>query len=457
MSKVKTQYVCQNCGYTSPRYLGRCPNCNEWNTLVEEKTVDAKQKKYNLSSFSNKYSKPELIKDVNLKDAPRFKTNLNEFNHVLGGGIVPGSLILIGGDPGIGKSTLLTQISGHIGNNKKVLYVSGEESTAQIKLRCDRLNVNSDNVYLYSETDIDNIIEQINDLKPDFVIIDSIQTMNDSEINSASGSVAQIREITSKLVRIAKTNQVAIFIVGHVTKGGAIAGPKVLEHMVDTVLYFEGDLHHNYRILRAVKNRFGSTNELAMFEMYKDGLREITNPSKIFLEERLNNVVGSSIVVSMEGTRPILVEIQALTTNSVFGNSQRTAQGLDRNRVSLIMAVLEKSAHLNLQSQDVYLKAVGGVRLDEPAIDLSIAIAIASSFKNVVVNNNDCFVGELGLTGEIRKIDQIEKRIIEAEKLGFKHIFIPQGNLKGATITPNIEIVEVRTIQEALKKASIIP
>ncbi|MGV0167955.1 DNA repair protein RadA [Furfurilactobacillus sp. WILCCON 0119] len=454
MAKTKTQFVCQNCGYNSPRYLGRCPNCGEWNTLVEEKMADDVPNRKARVSFTGKTAKAELIKDVSLAEVPRVETGLTEFNRVLGGGVVPGSLVLIGGDPGIGKSTLLTQVSGQLNaTGGRVLYVSGEESATQIKMRADRLGVGGDNLYLYPETDMSSIREQITELDPAFVIIDSVQTMQEPDITSAVGSVSQIREITAELMQIAKTNQITIFIVGHVTKGGAIAGPKILEHMVDTVLYFEGDLHHTYRILRAVKNRFGSTNELGIFEMREDGLQEVANPSEIFLEERLAGATGSAIVVSMEGTRPILVEVQALVTPSVFGNAQRTSQGLDRNRVSLIMAVLEKRANLMLQNQDAYLKAAGGVKLDEPAIDLAIAVAIASSYRDKETDPGVTFVGEVGLTGEIRRVNRIEQRVAEAQKLGFKRIYVPKNNLQGWNPPTGIEVVGVTTLSEALKLA----
>lgn len=372
----------------------------------------------------------------------------------MGGGVVPGSLVLIGGDPGIGKSTLLLQVSGQLAETGgSVLYVTGEESASQVKMRADRLAVSSEDFYLYPETDMSNIRSTIESTHPEFVVIDSVQTMQEPDMDSAIGSVSQIREITAELLQIAKTNGITIFIVGHVTKGGAIAGPKILEHMVDTVLYFEGDLHHTYRILRAVKNRFGSTNELGIFEMRTGGLYEVANPSEIFLEERLKDATGSAIVVSMEGTRPILVEVQALVTPTVFGNAKRTASGLDHNRVSLIMAVLEKRASLMLQNQDAYLKAAGGVKLDEPAIDLAIAISVASSYRDQQTRPSDCFVGEVGLTGEIRRVNRIESRVGEAAKLGFKRVFIPKNNLQGWDIPTGIEVIGVATLKEALQLA----
>ncbi len=380
-------------------------------------------------------------------------TQLKELNRVLGGGVVPGSMVLIGGDPGIGKSTLLLQVSGQLAHAGRVLYVTGEESATQVKLRADRLGVGHDEFYLYPETDMTAIKKQIESLQPDFVVIDSVQTMQEPDITSAIGSVSQIREVTADLLQIAKTNNIFIFIVGHVTKDGAIAGPKILEHMVDTVLYFEGDSHYKYRILRAVKNRFGATNELGIFEMRDGGLIEVANPSEIFLEERLAGATGSAIVVALEGSRPILVELQALVTPTVFGNAQRTAAGLDRNRVSLIMAVLEKRANLLLQNQDAYLKAAGGVKLDEPAIDLAIAIAIASSYYDKESQSSDVFIGEIGLTGEVRSVADIEGRLKEAKKLGFKRAIVPKNNLNGITKPRDIQIVGVATLSEALKIA----
>ncbi|MDO4455102.1 MAG: DNA repair protein RadA [Ligilactobacillus agilis] len=456
MAKVKTQYICQNCGYNSPRFLGRCPNCGEWNSLVEERVESTSANTTatrHSATLTGIVARPQRVKDIDVQKLPRVKTQLNELNRVLGGGIVPGSLILIGGDPGIGKSTLLLQVSGQLSDEgHSVLYVSGEESGSQIKMRAERLAV-GDDFYIYPETSMDSIRATIDDLSPEYVVIDSVQTMQATDVNSAIGSVAQIREVTAQLMQIAKSKNITIFVVGHVTKGGAIAGPKILEHMVDTVLYFEGDLHHTYRILRAVKNRFGSTNELGIFEMRTAGLVEVKNPSEIFLEERLQDATGSAVVVSLEGTRPILVEIQALITPTVFGNAQRTATGLNRNRVSLIMAVLEKRANLLLQNQDAYLKAAGGVKLDEPAIDLAIAMAIASSYRDKGTRPTDAFVGEVGLTGEIRRVSRIEQRVAEAEKLGFKRILVPKNNLQGWTPTNSIEVVGVATINEALRLA----
>ncbi len=453
MAKVKTRYVCQNCGYVSPRYLGRCPNCSEWNTLVEEvEQKSATVKAAPRVTLTGTTNTPQKIDTIEISQTPRVDTKNGELNRVLGGGVVPGSMVLIGGDPGIGKSTLLLQVSGSLADQGgKLLYISGEESANQIKMRAQRLGVSGSEFYLYPETNMGSILQNIEDLKPDYVIIDSVQTMQMPEVTSAVGSAAQIREVTAALMQIAKTNGITIFIVGHVTKGGAIAGPKILEHMVDTVLYFEGDMHRTYRILRAVKNRFGSTNEIGVFEMRDGGLVEVPNPSEIFLEERLSGATGSAVVVSMEGTRPILAEIQALVTPTAFGNAKRTTTGLDHNRVSLIMAVLEKRAGLLLQNQDAYLKAAGGVKLDEPAIDLAIAMSLVSSYRDQQTAPDDCFIGELGLTGEIRRVTRIGQRISEAAKLGFKRVFIPQNNLNGLELPTNIDVVGVKTISEALR------
>lgn len=451
MAKAKTRYTCQNCGYISASYLGRCPQCGAWNTLVEETVEPAAAASKPRVARSGQTVRPQRMNTVTAEHETRVTTKLAELNRVLGGGIVPGSLILIGGDPGIGKSTLLLQVSGYLaGNHGTVLYVSGEESASQIKLRAERLGVQDSGMYLYPETDMPSILAAVDELKPDYLIIDSVQTMNVPDMNSAVGSVAQIREVTAELMRLAKGKGVTTFIVGHVTKEGAIAGPKILEHMVDTVLYFEGDMHHTYRILRSVKNRFGSTNEIGIFEMRQSGLSEVANPSEIFLEERLAGATGSAVVVSMEGTRPILVEIQALLTPTMYGNAKRTSSGLDHNKVSLIMAVLEKRANLLLQNQDAYLKATGGVRLDEPAIDMAIAVAIASSYRDVEIPATDCFVGEIGLTGEVRRVSRIEDRVKEAAKLGFKRIFVPRNNLQGWTNKSDIDVVGVTSIAEAL-------
>ncbi|MEO1769290.1 DNA repair protein RadA [Candidatus Enterococcus ferrettii] len=450
--KAKTQFICQECGYVSPKYLGRCPNCGRWNTMVEEAVQDTEDRR-NRVSLTGEKAQPTLLKDVVFKKETRIETQLAELNRVLGGGVVPGSLVLIGGDPGIGKSTLLLQVSHQLAaTGGKVLYVSGEESAQQIKLRAERLGSSDTDFYLYPETDMGEISRVIEKIKPEFVIIDSIQTMTQPDISSVAGSVSQVRETTAELLKLAKTNGIAIFIVGHVTKEGNIAGPRMLEHMVDTVLYFEGEKHHSFRILRAVKNRFGSTNEIGIFEMRETGLVEVANPSQVFLEERLEGATGSAIVVAMEGSRPILVEVQALVTPTVFGNAKRTTTGLDFNRISLIMAVLEKRAGLLLQNQDAFLKAAGGVKLNEPAIDLAVAVAIASSYKEKGTEATECFIGEIGLTGEIRRVNSIEQRIKEAEKLGFKRVYLPKNNMGDWKAPKGVELIPVATLGETLRK-----
>ena len=450
--KAKTQFECQHCGYISPRYLGKCPQCGSWNSMVEEKIQDTSDRRAR-TTLTGQKMQPTKLADVVPKKEPRVQTQLGELNRVLGGGVVPRSMVLLGGDPGIGKSTLLLQVSQQLAaTGGKVLYVSGEESAEQIKMRAQRLGVVDNEFYLYAETDMHDISRAIENLEPDYVIIDSIQTMTQPDISSVAGSVSQVRETTAELLKIAKTNGIAIFIVGHVTKEGSIAGPRMLEHMVDTVLYFEGEQHQSFRILRAVKNRFGSTNEIGIFEMREGGLEEVANPSQVFLEERLAGATGSAIVVAMEGSRPILVEIQALVTPTMFGNAKRTTTGLDFNRVSLIMAVLEKRAGLLLQNQDAYLKAAGGVKLNEPAIDLAIAVSIASSYKEKGTEATECFIGEIGLTGEIRRVNAIEQRVKEVQKLGFKKVYVPKNNLVNWEPPKGIEVVGLATLDEALKR-----
>lgn len=414
--------------------------------------MEAAEVKHARVSLTGEKTRPMKLAEITSIDVNRTKTDMDEFNRVLGGGVVPGSLVLIGGDPGIGKSTLLLQVSTQLSHQGTVLYVSGEESAEQIKLRAERLGDIDSEFYLYAETNMQNIRTEIEKIKPDFLIIDSIQTVMSPEISSVQGSVSQVRGVTAELMQLAKTNNIATFIVGHMTKEGTLAGPRTLEHMVDTVLYFEGERQHTFRILRAVKNRFGSTNEIGIFEMQSGGLVEVVNPSEVFLEERLDGATGSSIVVTMEGTRPILAEVQALVTPTMFGNAKRTTTGLDFNRASLIMAVLEKRAGLLLQNQDAYLKSAGGVKLDEPAIDLAVAVAIASSYKDLPTNPQECFIGEIGLTGEIRRVNRIEQRINEAAKLGFTKIYAPKNSLNGLKVPDNIQVIGVTTIGEVLKK-----
>ncbi|MGU7993997.1 DNA repair protein RadA [Streptococcus suis] len=450
MAKKKTTFVCQSCEYHSPKYLGRCPNCGSWSSFVEE--VEVAEVKNERVSLTGEKTRPMKLNEVSSIQVARTKTNMEEFNRVLGGGVVPGSLVLIGGDPGIGKSTLLLQVSTQLSTIGTVLYVSGEESAQQIKLRAERLGDIDSEFYLYAETNMQSIRTEIEKIKPDFLIIDSIQTIMSPDISSVQGSVSQVREVTNELMQIAKTNNIATFIVGHMTKEGTLAGPRTLEHMVDTVLYFEGERQHTFRILRAVKNRFGSTNEIGIFEMQSQGLVEVLNPSEVFLEERLDGATGSAIVVTMEGTRPILAEVQALVTPTMFGNAKRTTTGLDFNRASLIMAVLEKRAGLLLQNQDAYLKSAGGVKLDEPAIDLAVAVALASSYKDKPTNPQECFIGEIGLTGEIRRVNRIEQRINEAAKLGFTKVYAPKNSLTGIKVPKEITVIGVTTIGEVLQK-----
>lgn len=451
MAKKKTKFCCQSCGYESPKWLGRCPGCGEWNSFVEEIEVISKSRGvFQHSEASSQKAVP--IVSIETQEEQRFETSMVELNRVLGGGIVPGSLVLIGGDPGIGKSTLLMQLSADLSNSgHRVLYVSGEESLKQTRLRASRLGVQSKELFIYAETDLELIRHSIEEVQPRFIIVDSIQTVHHPEVTSAPGSVSQVRECTSELMRIAKTKGIATFLVGHVTKEGQIAGPRILEHMVDTVLYFEGERHHTYRILRSHKNRFGSTNEIAIFEMIHSGLKEVLNPSELFLEERSQGAAGSTVVASMEGTRPILVEIQSLVTPTSFNYPKRMATGVDQNRVQLLMAVLEKRMGMLLQAQDAYVKVAGGVKLDEPAIDLAVLTSIVSSYKNQPVNVTDVFIGEVGLTGEVRRVSRIEQRVYEAARLGFKRVFIPASNLGGWENPKEIEVIGVQTINEALK------
>lgn len=454
MSKKKTKFCCQVCGYETPKWMGKCPGCNEWNTMVEEIELPKSSRRQSFVTSSETIAgsnKPQMITTIQSVSEPRIYTEYKEMDRVLGGGIVPGSLVLIGGDPGIGKSTLLLQISSQLANrNQKVLYISGEESPRQTKLRADRLRIESDNLFVLSETDLAYIEKAIDEMNPSFVVIDSIQTVYHPEVQSAPGSVSQVRECTSHFMRVAKTKGIAIFLVGHVTKEGSIAGPRLLEHMVDAVLYFEGERHHTYRILRAVKNRFGSTNEMGIFEMKEQGLREVLNPSEIFLEERSEGAAGSIVVASMEGTRPVLVEIQALIAPTSFGNPRRMATGIDHNRVSLIMAVLEKRVGFMLGAYDAYLKVAGGIKLDEPAIDLGVAVSIASSFRDQPSNPTDVVFGEVGLTGEIRRVSRVEQRVQEAAKLGFKRVIIPERNIGGWAAPKGVEVIGVSTVAEAL-------
>lgn len=450
MAKTKQLYFCQECGYESAKWLGQCPGCRSWNTFVEEKVVTSqggKEKKVTKSKVTGLFQ-------VDMKEEERIMTNIKELDRVLGGGIVKGSLTLVGGDPGIGKSTLLLQVCRNLANQKKkVLYVSGEESLRQIKMRASRLGDFLEELYLLCETDIDIICNTIEKETPDMVVIDSIQTMCTDQVSSAAGSVTQVREVTSMLMQLAKRLNIATFIVGHVTKEGVVAGPRTLEHMVDTVLYFEGERFAAYRILRGVKNRFGSTNEIGVFEMRSEGLVEVENPSKALLAGRPMDAAGSVIVCSVEGTRPIMIEIQALISNTNFQMPRRTTVGLDYNRVNLLMAVLEKRAGLMLGGCDAYVNLTGGMRLGEPAVDLGVVMAIVSSYKNRAMDPNTLIFGEVGLTGEIRGVSFADKRVNEARKLGFSHCILPMANLEALPKRDreNMDLIGVRTVSEALK------
>ena len=455
MAKVKSKYVCQNCGYENPKWLGKCPECLQWNTFVEEIEEKMTSRQESLAKqASRSTSRPVSINSIAPKREERFSTSIPELDRVLGGGVIPGSLVLVGGDPGIGKSTLLLQVSNNVAETgKKVLYISGEESENQIKMRAKRLKVSSDNLYIYTENNLAAIELQIAEVEPDMVIVDSIQTMISPEINSAPGTISQIKEGTSKFMKISKSKSISTFIVGHVTKEGALAGPKLLEHMVDTVLYFEGERYNTYRLLRAVKNRFGSTNELGVFEMKSDGLVELENPSKVLIAEKPNDVSGSVIVSTVEGTRSMLLELQALVAPTNFGYPRRTTTGVDNNRVALILAVLEKVIGMQVQSQDVFVNIIGGLRINEPSMDLGIALAVASSFRNIPVDASVVVTGEIGLTGELRTVSFIEKRIMECEKLGFKKMVIPKGNyLEEFKKDYRIELVPVYNLRQAIRE-----
>ncbi len=442
MSRPKILYQCQSCGYTSPKWLGKCTDCGAWNSFVEEELV-AKLRKRETAA-------PVMLSEISDAQGSRSSTEIREFDRALGGGVVLGSVVLIGGDPGIGKSTLLLQALTGLTKLGRVLYVSGEESPEQIKIRADRLKVRSGNIILLPETSLEGITSVAQEVKPRAIVIDSIQTIFSLEIPSAPGSVAQIRECSTKLMFFAKKYNIPVFIIGHVTKDGAIAGPRVLEHIVDTVLYFEGDRGTPFRILRAVKNRFGPVNEIGVFEMTEAGLKEVDNPSQLFLSERPVNVHGSVVTASLEGTRPLLVEIQTLVSTSSFGVPRRTALGVDYNRVNLLIAVLDKRVGMQLGSMDIFVNVVGGLRIDEPAIDLAIISAIASSFKNSPIDAGTFVFGEVGLSGELRGISQAETRIKEAAKLGLKRGLIPAGNA-GNIKVPDIEIIGIKNVEEALE------
>lgn len=446
MSKTKIKYICSNCGYESLRWIGKCPECESWNSFTEE-IVETSPRKANISKSKFSYNK---ILDISANEEDRVKTGITEFDRVLGGGIMPGSVILLGGDPGIGKSTIAMQAAASI--KEKVLYVTGEESEKQIKLRSSRLRVKSDSFFVQAETELSNILGAIKEIVPSVVIIDSIQTTYRSELENSPGTITQIRECAAMLMEEAKKNHYSVIIIGHVTKEGMIAGPKILEHMVDTVLQFEGETSHSFRILRAQKNRFGSTNEIGVFEMREDGLREVTNPSELFLSEREKQTPGSVVTSSIEGSRPILLEVQALVTPSNFGYPQRVSNGFDQKRLSILLAVLEKRANVRASVNNVFVNVAGGIRVIEPAVDLAVCVSIASSLMDKIVDNQTIILGEVGLGGEIRSVGYIEKRIAEAQKLGFKTAVVPIGNMKNLKVSSFIKIIPVENVKDAIEK-----
>ena len=448
MSKIKTTFFCQNCGAQYAKWQGQCNSCKEWNTIAEEIIQKEEKTSWKPSSTESKrVSKPLRIKEIDSTQEVRMDTADSELNRVLGGGIVPGSLILLGGEPGIGKSTLLLQISLKL--PYKTLYVSGEESQKQIKMRAERINPKSDNCYILTETKTQNIFRHIEETEPDIVIIDSIQTLHTDYIESTAGSISQIRETTAELIKFAKETNIPVILIGHITKDGNIAGPKILEHMVDTVLQFEGDRNHVYRILRSLKNRFGSTAELGIYEMQGSGLREVSNPSEILISHREEELSGTAIASTLEGMRPLMIEIQALVSTAVYGTPQRSTTGYNAKRLNMILAVLEKRAGFRLGTKDVFLNVTGGISVDDPAIDLAVVAAILSSNEDIAVGKDVCFAGEVGLSGEIRPINRVEQRILEAEKLGFSTIFVSKYN-KIATKFPGIKIVLVSKIEEVV-------
>lgn len=451
MPKLKTKWICQECGYETAGYLGKCPECNTWGSLVEEVQQNTVSNAVNVDFLNTQ--KPLLLNEIELSSEVRLSTNISEFDRVLGGGLVQGSLVLIAGDPGIGKSTILLQTSGLLcKNNKKVLYVSAEESSNQIKLRAERLSVNASTLYIYPQTNLELIKKEIDNIKPDLVVVDSIQAIYTQNISSSAGSVSQIRECCNYLMQMAKNENITVLVIGHVTKEGNIAGPKVLEHMVDTVIYFEGDKYKSYRLLRAVKNRFGNTSEVGIFEMGTNGLTEVINPSELFLNEHSEiTAPGSVIIATNEGSRPLLVEIQALVGMTPYPSPRRVANGVDFSRVLQILAVLEKRVGLNLSKQDVYVNVIGGVEISEPAADLGIALAVSTCARDVIVDSHTVIIGEIGLSGEIRAVNNIDKRIKEAEKLGFIKAIIPSANgCLNKKDYPNIEVVQVKRLIDAI-------
>jgi DNA repair protein RadA/Sms len=452
MAKVKTVFYCQNCGAQSPKWIGKCPSCNEWNTYVEEIVEKDVKQVQGMGASYKRVAKPVAVDEINLSTEHRLNVNDNELNRVLGGGVVPGSLTLFGGEPGIGKSTLMLQVALKM-NKSKVLYISGEESEQQIRMRAERVGIDNKNCFILTETSTQNIFKQIEELQPDLVIVDSIQTLYSAHIESSPGSVSQVRECTGELLRYAKESSTPVFLIGHITKDGSIAGPKVLEHMVDTVLQFEGDRHHVYRLLRTTKNRFGSTNELGIYEMLGSGLREVSNPSEILITNREEPVSGVTISATMEGLRPMLIETQALVSSAAYGTPQRSSTGFDLRRLAMLLAVLEKRCGFRLGVKDVFLNIAGGIRVEDPGIDLSIMCAVLSSSEDIPVSPKICFAAEVGLSGEIRPVNRIEQRISEAEKLGFEEIYISTYNKKGLDLSRyKINVVTCSKIEEVFQR-----
>lgn len=452
-SKTQTVFFCKNCGYESSKWMGQCPACHEWNTFTEEPVVKTGSKTVGSGKREHGNAKPVYIHEIDACEKDRLSTGFDELDRVLGGGIVEGSMVLVGGEPGIGKSTLLLQLSGNLAaSGRKVIYISGEESLRQIKLRADRIRKIEGEITFLSETDVDTIVKVLEERKPDVAIIDSIQTMYTEEAGTAPGSITQVRESASRLMVEAKTAGIAVFLVGHVTKEGTVAGPRVLEHMVDTVLYFEGSGDMGYRIIRSVKNRFGSTNEIGVFEMGEEGLREVVNPSELMLEGRPEDACGAAVACLMEGTRPILMEVQALVTESSFGMPRRQASGIDYNRVNLLLAVLEKRGGFMMSRCDAYVNITGGMRVTEPATDLAVVMAIISSFKNRAIPSDTIIFGEVGLSGEVRAVSHGDMRVREAVKLGFKRVMLPMANMSKLGKTEGIELIPVRSVSEAASK-----
>lgn len=451
MSKTKSVYVCQNCGADSPKWIGKCPSCGEWNSYVEEIISKDNSPKISIGGFEFTKQKPIRLTDVETTEEIRIDTSNQELNRVLGGGLVPGSLVLIGGEPGIGKSTLVLQVVLNL-KNKRTLYVSGEESVKQLKLRAERLKLENSECFIVSETSLEQIFVHIQNVQPDVVIVDSIQTISTELIESSPGSVSQVRECAAQLLKFCKTTATPVLLIGHITKEGSIAGPKVLEHIVDTVLQFEGDQHYMYRILRSMKNRFGSTSELGVYEMVQSGLREVSNPSELLLSHHHEGLSGVAIASAIEGVRPFLIETQALVSSAAYGTPQRSSTGFDLRRLNMLLAVLEKRVGFKIAQKDVFLNIAGGIKVNDPAIDLAVISAILSSNVDIAIEKYVCVAGEVGLSGEIRPINRIEQRILEAEKLGFSKMLIPDFNIKGLNINKiNIEIVKVKKVEEAFK------